>query len=68
MLKKLKDERVKRGLTNRDMADKLNITTEYYWMIENGKRRLSYKMAVKIASILESTPDQIFLHSHLTRD
>ena len=42
------------------MAIKLGISKPFYWQIENGKRNLSYKMAVKIASIFKMKPDDIF--------
>jgi len=48
------------------MASKLDVSFQYYWMIENGKRGLSYEMAVKIAEILDTTPDYIFLDINLT--
>ena len=38
----------------------LKISAFYYFKIENGKRKLDYKMAVKIASIFNLTPDDIF--------
>ncbi|MBB4823730.1 putative transcriptional regulator [Sporosarcina luteola] len=60
-LQNLQRVRINRGLSYQDMASKLGITLQAYWMIENGKRGLSYAMAVKIAKILEMTPDDIFL-------
>ena len=59
-MEKLKKIRVKSGLTCGDMAQKLDISKPFYWQIENGKRNLSYKMAVKIASIFKMRPDDIF--------
>lgn len=59
-MEKLKKIRVKSGLTCGDMAKKLDISKPFYWQIENGKRNLSYKMAVKIASIFKMKPDDIF--------
>ena len=43
------------------MADKLNISKCFYWQIENRDRNLTYKMAFKIAKILNTKPDKIFL-------
>ncbi|QTD42143.1 helix-turn-helix transcriptional regulator [Sporosarcina sp. Te-1] len=60
-LQNLQIIRTKRGLSYQDMATRLGITLQAYWMIENGKRGLSYEMAVKIAKILDKTPDEIFL-------
>ena len=42
------------------MADTLKISKSFYWQIENDKRRLTYDMAVKIANIFKTTPDEIF--------
>jgi len=66
MLQNLKARRLYCGLTNKEMADRLNISIPYYWMLENGKRKLSYEMAVEISKILDSTPDEIFLNRDLT--
>lgn len=43
-----------------DMAKKLNISKCFYWQIEHKKRRLSYDMAKKIATIFKVKPDDIF--------
>lgn len=54
------------NLTYQEVADQVGITKEYYWMIVNGKRTLSYSLAVKIAKAFKSSPDEIFLESELT--
>lgn len=59
-MEKLKKIRMKNGLTCSEVALKLGISKPFYWQIENGKRNLSYKMAVKIASIFKMKPDDIF--------
>ncbi|MFT8323224.1 MAG: helix-turn-helix transcriptional regulator [Bacillus sp. (in: firmicutes)] len=58
---KLRELRTKNGYTYQKMADKLGITKSYYWQIENEKRGLSYEQAVKIASIFQKKPDEVFL-------
>lgn len=58
---KLKELRESYGYNYRTMADKLKISKCYYWQIENRKRNLTYKMAFKIAKILKTKPDKIFL-------
>ncbi|WP_277631361.1 helix-turn-helix transcriptional regulator [Atopococcus tabaci] len=63
---KLKDIRDERGETLDQVSKAVGITPQYYWMIENGKRRLNYELAVKIASHFGKEPDDIFLDSHLT--
>lgn len=57
---KLKESRKKNKLTSKEMADKLGISRAFYCQIENRTRRLSYAMAVKIAEILNTKPDNIF--------
>lgn len=59
--KKLQELRISKGYTYQKMADNLNISKCYYWQIENKERNLTYKMAFKIAKILNTKPDRIFL-------
>lgn len=56
----LKKTREKHKLTHQTMADTLKISKSFYWQIENDKRRLTYDMAIKIADIFKTTPDEIF--------
>ncbi|WP_193065340.1 helix-turn-helix transcriptional regulator [Oceanobacillus oncorhynchi] len=65
-LDKLKHFRNKFGLTYKEVADRIGISKEHYWMIENGKRRLNYDLAVKIARVFNMKPDDIFLNDELT--
>lgn len=60
---KLKEIREKNNLTYQQVAELIGITKPYYWQIENGKRGLSYELAVKIAAVYKTTPDDIFLES-----
>ena len=60
MFKKLKDIRLKKGMTLQEMADKVGISKAFYCQLENGKRRLSYDTAIKIASVFNKTPDDLF--------
>lgn len=64
----LKKIRKNNKLTHQDMAEKLKISKAFYWQIENGKRRLSYLMAVKIAKIFNKKPDEIFYEEHKNKD
>lgn len=66
-LEKLKQLREENKLTYKEVAEKVNISKEYYWMIENGKRRLNYELAIKIAQVFNKKPDDIFLSNVLTR-
>lgn len=52
--------RKKYKYTSSHMAEMLNISKPYYWQIEHGRRRLTYEMAIKIASIFNTKPDDIF--------
>jgi putative transcriptional regulator len=45
----LKNKRLGRSLTQREVADYLNISRTYYGQIENGDRRPGGKLAVRIA-------------------
>ena len=57
---KLKELRKKKGFTQRQMAERLNITISFYSQIENKKKRLYYDTAIKIAAIFNMRPDQLF--------
>ena len=59
-MKGLKTMRVKNNFTCEYMANHLKISKPFYWQIENGKRRLSYIMAIKIAEIFKMKPDELF--------
>ena len=60
MLKKLKEKRYAESVTTREIASFLGISKPFYCQIENGKRRLSYSMAFKIASFFGVKPDYLF--------
>lgn len=63
-MEKLKEVRKSLGLTQANIAKQLGISESYYSQLENGKRRMSLVMAIKIASILGKTPDEFFLPSN----
>lgn len=65
---KLKRTRLNHKMTYKEVADIVGISKEYYWQIENGKRRLYYELAVKIARVFGKTPDEIFLDNELTKE
>jgi len=67
-LEKLKEIRTKKGYTYKQMANFLNISKAFYWQIENGNRTLTYKMAVKIASIFNKKPDSLFYEEFKNKD
>ncbi len=67
-LQKLVDIRKEKKFTFQKVADKTGLSKEHYWMIENGKRSLSYENAVKIASCFDLRPDDIFWPIKLGND
>lgn len=67
MNSKLKKIRTKENITSREMSEKLNISKPFYSQIENGRRRLSYDMAIKIAKIFNMTPDELFYDDHVSK-
>lgn len=60
VIEKLKQLRMDAELTCQQVADEAGISKEHYWFIENGKRGLTYEMAIKIAKVFEKRPDEIF--------
>lgn len=57
---KLKQVRKEKGYSIYQMAELLGVTASFYCQIENKKRRLFYDVAVAIANIFETTPDELF--------
>jgi transcriptional regulator with XRE-family HTH domain len=51
--------RVTKGLSQEYMADKLNVSQNTYSRIELGRTKLCTTRLLKIASILEITPEEI---------
>ncbi|MGG5333720.1 helix-turn-helix transcriptional regulator [Enterococcus sp. AZ163] len=68
MIEKLKNIREQNNLTASEVAEKVGITKGYYSMIENGKRGLSYPIAVKIADVFGKKPDEIFFDHEFTNE
>lgn len=66
MRMKLKYTRLQSGKTYQQVANEVGISKEYYWQIENGRRRLYYDLAVKIANVFNKKPDDLFLPDELT--
>lgn len=57
---KLKKIREESNYSYQDMAKFLNLSKCFYWQIENGKRKLYYDLAIKIAKIFNKKPDDVF--------
>lgn len=63
----LKQNRLDAGLTMEEIANKVSISKGYYSLLENGKRRINYELALKIANVLGVKPDSIFLEFESTK-
>ena len=68
MYKKLKEMRYKKGLTAKEVAEKVGISKAFYCQLENRKRRLSYDAAIKIAGVFNVKPDYIFYNETVLED
>lgn len=57
----LKELRRKHKMTQQDVAEKLGISTQYYQLLESGKRqkKLDLTVAVKLSAIFGVTVDLI---------
>ena len=59
-IEKLQLIRNNKNISYKNMSEMIGVSKTYYWQIENGKRRLTYEFAKKIASIFNLKPDDIF--------
>lgn len=59
-IEKLQLIRNNKNISYKNMSEMLGVSKTYYWQIENGKRRITYEFAKKIASIFNLKPDDIF--------
>lgn len=57
--------RTEKNMKLENISEFLEIKT-YYWLLENGKRKMLYEMAVKIAKVFGEIPDGIFKNQNLT--
>lgn len=64
-LKKLQYLRKLHAYTCREVGEKIGMSKVYYWQIEHGDRRLSYKNAEKIARFFQMNPDELFYYDFL---
>lgn len=57
----LKEQRKEKGLTAKEVGDKLNISESYYSLIESGQRqkKMDLTLVAKLSSVLEIPIDQI---------
>lgn len=59
-LVKFRAVRKMNGLNLEDVAIKLKVSKAYISMMETGKRSLDYEMAIRMAKIFETKPDDLF--------
>ncbi|HBF1646943.1 helix-turn-helix transcriptional regulator [Clostridioides difficile] len=63
----LKEIRNKKGISQKKLAQKLEISPQRYNQYERARRKLPVDIAVKIANEFGITLDEIFLHDNLTK-
>ena len=61
MLVKLKGKRVEKGMTQTDIARKMNMATSTYNFKENGRVEFTMTECIELMKILECTFEDIFL-------
>ena len=59
---RMKEIRMKKGISASELARKIELSERYVRFIENGDKTPSLKTARKIAEVLEETVDSIFLN------
>lgn len=67
MIEELRKKRFQRGYSCELMSRKLKISKTYYWQLEQGKRRLSYNLALKMANIFKCTIDELFANYYMKK-
>ena len=58
----IKYYRQMKGITQQELADKLNVSRQYISEIENGKKLPTIKIAFDCAKILCTTVDRLFYY------
>lgn len=66
MYNKLKEIRYKNNMTLQYVANKVGISKAFYCQLENGKRRMLYETAIKIAAVFNVKPDYLFYNDTLS--
>lgn len=61
------DKRKQKGMTQKDISNKIGITRAAYANIENGKRNPSYHMAKRISNELGVTIDELITEKTSTK-
>ena len=63
---KLEEKRLKKGLTQKFMADNIKVSIGCYNMYENNQRKIPKEKAEAIAKVLECEISSIFVPSNFT--
>lgn len=58
---RLRELRLRKNLTQRDLAYKIGVTPRYIAFLETGSRKPSIEVAGKIANLLEASIEEIFM-------
>ncbi|MBQ4073042.1 MAG: helix-turn-helix transcriptional regulator [Clostridia bacterium] len=56
----LKQARKFKGLTQREVAEKLKMTQQQYSRFENGVFELNYMQILELCNLLDITPNELF--------
>ncbi len=56
----IKEARKFKGLTQKQVAESLNMTQQQYSRFENGVFELNYSQLISICNLLDMTPNEIF--------
>lgn len=59
-LTKFRELRKQQGINLGMVAKQLNVSKAYISMVETGRRSLDYEMAISMAKMLKSHPDELF--------
>ncbi len=57
----LKLARKDKGLTQKEVANKLNMTQQQYSRFENGVFELNYSQIIELCELFDITPNELFL-------
>ena len=61
--KRIRTIRRQRGLTQKDAAIKVGISTAFFGLIERGQRKASIETLVSISNVLNASMDELLLDS-----
>ncbi|MBE5103465.1 helix-turn-helix transcriptional regulator [Bacillus aryabhattai] len=60
LVNRIKIARIEKNLTQKDLANKVNVTRQTIGLIEAGKYNPSLKLCIDIAKTLDKTLDELF--------